>query len=100
MTSSSLNAESSPLRYTFKAPSTRSRASSGTHTNASGSSGVPATTLDSGSCTTFGTLRVSRFSTTQPVTPVPSGIGFSSTSSTQPPTANTGRSNAAGSSIS
>ena len=43
-----------PVRYTFSAPSTRSRASSGTHTNASGSSGVPATTFDSGSCTTFG----------------------------------------------
>jgi len=56
--------------------------------------------LESGSSQTFGTLRVSRFATTQPVMPVPSGIGFSSTSSTQSPTANTGHSNAADSSIS
>ena len=50
--------------------------------------------FDSGSEQTFGTLRVLRLATTQPVTPVPSGIGLASTSSTQSPTANTGRSTA------
>ena len=37
---------------------------------------MPPTTLHSGSSTEFGTLRVDRCSTTHPVTPVPSGIGF------------------------
>ena len=61
---------------------------------------MPPTTLHSGSSIVFGTLRVARLATTHPVTPVPSGIGFAMTSSTQLPTANTGMSSAAASSIS
>jgi hypothetical protein len=99
-TSASVNATSAPLRYTFSAPTTRSSASSGTHTNASGSSGVPATTLQSGSSTVFGTLSVRRLRTAQPVIPVPSGIALDMISSTQLPTANMGRSIEASTSIS
>ena len=61
---------------------------------------MPATTLATVSRQVLGTLRVRRLATTHPVTPVPSGIGFESTSSTHCPTANTGRDSAAGSSIS
>ena len=89
-TSASLNALSAPPRYTFNAPTTRSSASSGTHTNASGSSGVPATTLHSGSFVVSGTLRVRRLLTTHPVVPRSTGITLAMISSTQFPTANTG----------
>ena len=61
---------------------------------------MPVTTVHSGSSSVFGTLRVRRLRTTQPVTPLSSGMLSAMISSTQSPTANTGFSESPPSSIS
>ncbi len=81
-----------PVRYTLSVPTTRSWATSGTQTNASSSSSVPGTTVHSSSCLVFGTLRVLRLRTTQPVLPLSTDSVSDMISRTHWPSANTGRS--------
>ena len=99
-TSASVNARSSPVRYTLRVPTTRSWASSGTQTNASSSFTVPGTTVLIVSKRLLGTFRVQRLRTTQPVVPLLTDSDSAMISSTHVPSANTGRSDSPPSSTS